>query len=71
VVSVIGGFWVWLFVPEAAGRSLESIDQLFELPWYKIGLYGKKFAEEYDREQAEIHRDEKKEAEVDYRETTV
>lgn len=70
VISVLGGFWVWIFVPEAAGRSLESIDQLFDLPWYKIGLYGKKFAEEYDREQEEIHRDEKKEAEVAYKETT-
>jgi hypothetical protein len=32
------------------GRSLETIDKMFDLPWYKIGLYGRKFAEEYDRE---------------------
>lgn len=69
VVSIIGGFWVWLCVPEAAGRSLESIDKLFDLPWYKIGLFGKKYAEEYDREQEEMHRDEKKEATVTYRES--
>ncbi|KAJ5293571.1 hypothetical protein PENANT_c002G02122 [Penicillium antarcticum] len=64
VVSVIGGVWVWLFVPEAAGRSLETIDKMFDLPWYKIGLYGRKFAEEYDREQERIYSDEKKEAGV-------
>ncbi|KAI7670283.1 putative quinate permease [Hortaea werneckii] len=52
VISVLGAIWVWLCVPEASGRSLESIDQLFELPWYKIGLYGRKFAEDYDRQQS-------------------
>ncbi|CAH0047016.1 unnamed protein product [Clonostachys solani] len=65
---LVGGFWVWLCVPEAAGRSLESIDQLFDLPWYKIGLHGKKFAEEYDREQEEIHRNEKTGAEATHEE---
>jgi hypothetical protein len=60
VISVLGGFWVWLFVPEAAGRSLETIDKMFDLPWYKIGLYGRKFAEDYDREQAQLYHDEKK-----------
>ncbi|GAB7363959.1 hypothetical protein MBLNU230_g4521t1 [Neophaeotheca triangularis] len=49
-MSIIGGIWVWLCVPEAAGRSLESIDKLFDLPWYKIGLYGRSIAEQYDRE---------------------
>jgi hypothetical protein len=68
VVSVIGGLWVWLCVPEAAGRSLESINQLFDLPWYKIGLYGKAYAEEYDRQQKELRGDEKSGAEVGYRE---
>ncbi|CAG7960704.1 unnamed protein product [Penicillium nalgiovense] len=62
VISILGGVWVWLFVPEAAGRSLETIDKMFDLPWYKIGLYGRKFAEEYDREQEEIYRDEKRDA---------
>ncbi|KAL3449695.1 hypothetical protein BJX65DRAFT_294386 [Aspergillus insuetus] len=34
----------------AAGRSLETIDKMFSLPWYKISLYRRKFVEEYDRE---------------------
>ncbi|OJJ52556.1 hypothetical protein ASPSYDRAFT_164459 [Aspergillus sydowii CBS 593.65] len=64
VVSIAGAIWVWLFVPEAAGRSLETIDKMFSLPWYKIGLYGRKFAEEYDREQEQMYRNEKKDAAV-------
>ncbi|PTB63142.1 general substrate transporter [Trichoderma citrinoviride] len=47
-VTVLGGFWVWFFVPETGGRSLESMDRLFDLPWYKIGLHGNKHAEEKD-----------------------
>lgn len=48
VVTIIGGIWVWFSVPETAGRTLESMDRLFELPWYKIGLYGNRDAEERD-----------------------
>ncbi|KAI0378859.1 putative MFS quinate transporter [Hypomontagnella monticulosa] len=44
-VTILGGLWVWFFVPETAGRSLESMDRLFALPWYKIGLHGNKDAE--------------------------
>ncbi|KAL1867926.1 hypothetical protein Daus18300_006201 [Diaporthe australafricana] len=47
-VTILGGAWVWFFVPETAGRSLESMDRLFTLPWYKIGLHGNKDAEELD-----------------------
>lgn len=47
-VTLIGGIWVWFSVPETGGRSLESMDRLFELPWYKIGLYGNQDAEEKD-----------------------
>jgi hypothetical protein len=42
----MGGFWVWFSVPESAGRSFKTMDQLCELPWHKIGLYGSRDAEE-------------------------
>ncbi|KAJ1323096.1 sugar porter family MFS transporter [Microdochium nivale] len=32
VVCFLGLLWVWFFVPELAGRSLESTDELFNLP---------------------------------------
>lgn len=43
-VCFIGLVWVWAFVPEMAGRSLESTDELFSLPWYKVGRHGHKLA---------------------------
>ena len=48
VVTIVGGVWVWFTIPETAGRDLESIDRLFSLPWYKIGRYGNRDAEEQD-----------------------
>lgn len=47
-ITVVGGLWVWFFVPETGGRSLESMDRLFALPWYKIGRYGNVDAERMD-----------------------
>jgi len=47
-VTILGAFWVWFFVPETAGRSLESMNNLFELPWWKIGRYGNDDAEQRD-----------------------
>ncbi|TPX18717.1 uncharacterized protein E0L32_002574 [Thyridium curvatum] len=47
-VTILGGFWVWFFVPETAGRSLESMDRLFALPWYRIGRHGNEDAELQD-----------------------
>lgn len=44
-VTILGGFWVWFAMPETAGRSLESMDRLFSLPWYKIGRYGNREAD--------------------------
>lgn len=41
-VTLLGFVWVMLFVPELAGKSLESVDDVFALPWYKIGLKGVK-----------------------------
>ncbi|KAJ1326897.1 MFS transporter SP family sugar:H+ symporter [Microdochium nivale] len=53
-VTILGGIWVFFSVPETSGRSLESMNRLFDLPWYRIGLYGNRDAEIQD----EIH-DEK------------
>jgi hypothetical protein len=47
-VTVLGGVWVWFSVPETAGRSLESMDRLFSLPWYKVGRHGNRQAEAED-----------------------
>lgn len=47
-VTILGGAWVWFSVPETSGRSLESMDRLFDLPWYKIGLHGNQDAEQQD-----------------------
>ncbi|OKP12916.1 Quinate permease [Penicillium subrubescens] len=47
-VTILGGIWVWFSIPETAGRSLESMDHLFALPWYQIGLYGNQDAEGRD-----------------------
>jgi Sugar (and other) transporter len=40
-VCIMGLTWVWFFVPETAGKSLEAMDALFELPWHQIGRHGK------------------------------
>ncbi|RDW86983.1 putative MFS quinate transporter [Aspergillus mulundensis] len=44
-VTILGGLWVWFSIPETKGRSLESMDALFQLPWWKIGLFGNADAE--------------------------
>ncbi|KAL4903587.1 hypothetical protein BDW74DRAFT_179583 [Aspergillus multicolor] len=43
-VSFLGLLWVWFFVPELAGRSIEGTDRLFELPWWRIGRDGHRLA---------------------------
>jgi hypothetical protein len=55
-VTFVGGVWVWFSVPETSGRTLESMDELFELPWYKIGLHGNKHVEELDQARDEKQR---------------
>lgn len=40
VVTAIGLAWVWFFLPETTGKSLEAMDELFNLPWYLIGRKG-------------------------------
>lgn len=44
-VTFIGLVWVWFFLPETSGRSLEAIDAIFDLPWYKIGRKGRELTE--------------------------
>ena len=39
-VTAIGLAWVWFFLPETSGKSLESLDEMFNLPWYLIGRKG-------------------------------
>lgn len=39
-VLVVSLFWAWFCVPEIAGRSLESMEEIFNLPWYLIGRKG-------------------------------
>nr|POE54234.1 quinate permease [Quercus suber] len=40
-VTLLGLAWVWFFLPELSGKSLEAVDAIFELPWYTIGRKGK------------------------------
>ncbi|OAP56115.1 hypothetical protein AYL99_09294 [Fonsecaea erecta] len=49
-ITIFGGIWVWMSIPETAGRALEDMGSLFDLPWYKIGLYGQKHAKLADNE---------------------
>lgn len=50
-ITIIGGLWAWFFIPETAGRSLESMDRLFTLRWYQIGTRGQ---QEADLQQAVV-----------------
>lgn len=60
-VCFLGIVWVWLFVPELAGRSLESTDELFNLPWYKIGRQGGKLAPDTEAVREHTWANEKRE----------
>lgn len=53
VVTAVGGLWAWFFIPETAGRSLEGMDELFRLRWWRIGRYGEKDAKSRDEGRAE------------------
>ncbi|CAK3980862.1 related to quinate transport [Lecanosticta acicola] len=44
-VTLVGLAWAWFFLPELAGKSLEAVDAVFELPWYVIGRKGKSLTE--------------------------
>jgi hypothetical protein len=40
IVTAIGLVWVYFFLPETTGKSLEALDEIFNLPWYLIGRKG-------------------------------
>lgn len=40
VVCAMSLFWSWFFIPEISGRSLESMEEVFNLPWYLVGRKG-------------------------------
>ncbi|CAN3483865.1 hexose transporter Hxt13p [Diutina catenulata] len=46
-VCVMSMTWCWLFVPDVAGRSLESMEEIFNLPWYLIGRKGTKLCPDH------------------------
>ncbi|KAI1339141.1 general substrate transporter [Xylariaceae sp. FL0016] len=58
-VCLVGLIWVYFFVPETAGKSLESMDELFELPWWKIGRHGKRLTQHSDNDLNGLPTDEK------------
>ena len=45
-VTLIGLVWVYFCLPELAGKSLEAVDAVFELPWYLIGRKGKELTKD-------------------------
>lgn len=40
IITLIGLLWMWFFLPETAGKSLEAMDEMFSLPWHVIGRKG-------------------------------
>lgn len=48
-VMLISLFWAYFFVPEVAGRSLESMEDIFNLPWYLIGRKGPELCPDYSQ----------------------
>ncbi|EOD49384.1 putative quinate permease protein [Neofusicoccum parvum UCRNP2] len=58
-VTFIGFLWVWFFLPETSGKSLESMDRMFELPWYLIGRKGKQITDAEPSTMAEAYNSEK------------
>lgn len=45
-ITAIGLAWSWFFLPELANKSLESVDAVFNLPWYQIGRRGKELTQD-------------------------
>lgn len=53
-VCALSLFWAWFFIPEVAGRSLESMEEIFNLPWYMVGRRGPALCPDYT-ELGKIH----------------
>ncbi|KAK8184994.1 general substrate transporter [Phyllosticta capitalensis] len=58
-VTAIGLVWVYFFLPETSKLSLEGLDRLFEMKWWRIGRNGRTFAQMEDAELVEAARREK------------
>ena len=58
-ITLIGLVWAWWFIPETAGLSLEQMDYLFTLKWWKIGIWGRREAERCVGEEKERRANEK------------
>lgn len=69
-ITLVGLAWVYFFLPETSGRSLESLDAVFELPWYKIGRYGSKVAVSPTLYESEKDGMAEKNQQVEYLETS-
>lgn len=46
-INICSMIWAWFFIPELSGRSLESMEELFNLPWYLIGRRGNELAKDH------------------------
>lgn len=44
-ITLLGLAYVWFFLPETAGKSLEGMDEMFSLPWHVIGRKGAEMTE--------------------------
>lgn len=68
-VNAISLLWAFFFIPEVSGRSLESMEDIFNLPWYLIGRKGHKLCPDHsevnriDYATGKLHYLEKPEAE--------
>lgn len=44
IVCLLGLIYIYFFLPETSGHSLESLDLLFNLPWWKVGRQSQRIA---------------------------
>lgn len=64
-ITVVGLFWAWFFIPETAGLSLESMDELFTMRWWQIGRMGRAKAQEDEQREIERSLQEKGDSQVE------